>query len=134
MELLTQLEMQQHAQRLCGVLAYGDIKRVELALALANAPRLLLMDEPTAGMAPDERQQLMTLVRRLVHERRMAVLFTEHSMDVVFNHADRMIVLAGGQVIASGDQQAMLRNQQVQQAYLGGTQGLAADHLAAPPP
>ncbi|HQU49650.1 MAG TPA: ABC transporter ATP-binding protein, partial [Casimicrobiaceae bacterium] len=77
----------------CSVLAYGDVKRVELAIAMANQPKLLLMDEPTAGMAPKERNELMALTKRLVVERGMAVLFTEHSMDVVFAYADRIIVL-----------------------------------------
>jgi branched-chain amino acid transport system ATP-binding protein len=119
MHLLTQVEMQQHARRVCGILAYGDIKRVELAVALANAPRLLLMDEPTAGMAPGERQHLMALTRRLVDERGMGVLFTEHSMEAVFGHADRMVVLARGRVIAIGDGDAILRDEKVQQAYFG---------------
>ena len=72
------------ADRPCRELAYGDVKRVELAIALANEPRLLLMDEPTAGMAPRERNELIALVKRLVVERGISVLFTEHSMDVVF--------------------------------------------------
>jgi branched-chain amino acid transport system ATP-binding protein len=72
------------------VLAYGDLKRVELAMALANQPRLLLMDEPTAGMAPRERVELMQLAAGLAHARKIAVLFTEHDMDVVFGQADRV--------------------------------------------
>ena len=84
-------------------LAYGDVKRVELAIALANEPRLLLMDEPTAGMAPRERNGLIALVKRLVVERGISVLFTEHSMDVVFAFADRIIVLARGRLIADGE-------------------------------
>ena len=91
-----------HARRACGVLAYGDVKRVELAIALANRPKLLLMDEPTAGMAPQERNELMALTRRLVREHNIGVLFTEHSMDVVFEYADKLIVLARGKVIAEG--------------------------------
>ena len=78
------------------MLAYGDLKRLELAVALANAPRLLLMDEPTAGMAPAERVGLMHLTRRLATERGIAVLFTEHDMDVVFGVADRILVLDRG--------------------------------------
>jgi ABC-type multidrug transport system ATPase subunit len=69
---------------------------------MANAPKLLLMDEPTAGMAPKERNELMALTKQLVIDRNMAVLFTEHSMDVVFAYADRMIVLARGRLIAEG--------------------------------
>ena len=92
----TQVGMRDAADRPCRELAYGDVKRVELAIALANEPRLLLMDEPTAGMAPRERNELIALVKRLVVERGMSVLFTEHSMDVVFAFADRIIVLARG--------------------------------------
>ena len=89
--------------RACKELAYGDVKRVELAVALANDPRLLLMDEPTAGMAPRERNELIALVKRLVVEKNISVLFTEHSMDVVFAYADRIMVLARGALIAEGD-------------------------------
>ena len=90
------------ADRTCGVLAYGDLKRVELAIALANEPRLLLMDEPTAGMAPRERVELMALTAGSARARNIAVLFTEHDMDVVFAQADRIIVLDRGQLIAGG--------------------------------
>ena len=84
--LLERLGMAEQAARPCGVLAYGDLKRVELAIALANTPRLLLMDEPTAGMAPAERVALMALTARIARESGIAVLFTEHDMDVVFTH------------------------------------------------
>ena len=93
LELLDQVSMKAQADRPCSVLAYGDVKRVELAIAMANDPKLLLMDEPTAGMAPKERNNLMALTKDLVLDRGMAVLFTEHSMDVVFAYADRIICL-----------------------------------------
>ena len=118
-ELLAQVGMESQADRPCGVLAYGDVKRVELAIALANRPRLLLMDEPTAGMAPDERNALMALTRKLVVERNIGVLFTEHSMDVVFSYADRMIVLARGKLIAEGDGESVRNNSKVQEVYFG---------------
>ena len=105
--------------RACKELAYGDVKRIELAVALANDPRLLLMDEPTAGMAPRERDDLIALVKRLVLEKKISVLFTEHSMDVVFAYADRILVLAGGTLIAEGDAAAIRDNRKVQQVYLG---------------
>ncbi len=117
--LLARVGMQAQADRPCRVLAYGDVKRVELAIALANAPKLLLMDEPTAGMAARERNELMALTRRLVVERGMAVLFTEHSMDVVFAHADRIIVLARGRLIASGAPAEIRDHPTVQEVYLG---------------
>ena len=117
--LLDQVGMAAQADRPCSVLAYGDIKRVELAMALANAPKLLLMDEPTAGMAPAERNELMALTKRLVVERHIAVLFTEHSMDVVFAHADRIIVLARGRLIAEGLPAEIRDHPKVQEVYFG---------------
>ena len=119
MDLLEQVGMSADAQRACGVLAYGDVKRVELAIALANQPKLLLMDEPTAGMAPKERNELMALTKRLVTERNIGVLFTEHSMDVVFAYADRMIVLARGKLIAAGSGDAIRNDARVQEVYFG---------------
>jgi len=132
LDLLQQVGMAGAAERACKELAYGDVKRVELALALANAPRLLLMDEPTAGMAPGERNDLIALVKRLVVEKRISVLFTEHSMDVVFAYADRIIVLARGKLIAEGDAAAIRDNPEVQQVYLG-TGRASAARAAAPP-
>lgn len=117
--LLSQVGMADQAFRPCSVLAYGDVKRVELAIALANAPKLLLMDEPTAGMAPKERNELMALTKKLVVERGIAVLFTEHSMDVVFAHADRLIVLARGRLIAEGTAEQVRDHPKVQEVYFG---------------
>jgi branched-chain amino acid transport system ATP-binding protein len=111
--------MDSQAERACGVLAYGDLKRVELAVALANAPRLLLMDEPTAGMSPSERIALMELTARITREQDIAVLFTEHDMDVVFAHADRIIVLDRGKLIADGSAREVRANPAVQAVYLG---------------
>ena len=100
--LLDRVGMADNADRPCSELAYGDVKRVELAIALAGAPKLLLMDEPTAGMAPKERAQLMELTAGIARERRIGVLFTEHDMDAVFGHADDVLVLVRGEIIASG--------------------------------
>jgi branched-chain amino acid transport system ATP-binding protein len=119
--LLDQVGMLDQAARPCGVLAYGDLKRVELAMALANQPRLLLMDEPTAGMAPRERVALMELAARLARAQKIAVLFTEHDMDVVFSQADRIIVLDRGQLIAGGTPPEVRANPNVRAVYLGGT-------------
>jgi branched-chain amino acid transport system ATP-binding protein len=119
LDLLGAVGMGEQAGRASRELAYGDVKRLEFAVALANEPRLLLMDEPTAGMAPRERTELIALVKRLVVERAISVLFTEHSMDVVFAFADRIIVLARGRLIADGDAQSVRRNPLVRQVYLG---------------
>ena len=118
-DLLDQVGMKAQADRPCSVLAYGDVKRVELAIAMANDPKLLLMDEPTAGMAPKERNNLMALTKQLVIDRGLAVLFTEHSMDVVFAYADRMIVLARGRLIAEGKPLDIRDDPKVQEVYFG---------------
>ena len=119
MSLLAQVGMAAQADRPCSELAYGDVKRVELAIAMANSPKLLLMDEPTAGMAPKERNELMALTKQLVVQRQMAVLFTEHSMDVVFAYADRSIVLARGRLIAEGTPAEIRDHPKVQEVYFG---------------
>ena len=118
-ELLRQVGMHEAADRPCRELAYGDVKRVELAIALASDPRLLLMDEPTAGMAPRERNELIALIKALVVERGVSVLFTEHSMDVVFAFADRIIVMARGRLIADGDAKTIRADPLVRQVYFG---------------
>jgi branched-chain amino acid transport system ATP-binding protein len=118
--LLASVGMAEQATRATSVLAYGDVKRVELAIALAHRPRLLLMDEPTAGMAPRERDELMALARRLAREQSIGVLFTEHSMDVVFAHADRILVLARGELIAQGPPAAVRDDPRVREVYFGG--------------
>lgn len=119
MELLKMVGIEDQHDRPCGVLAYGDLKRVELAVALANKPKLLLMDEPTAGMSPAERQALMELTSNIVRTRDIGVLFTEHDMEVVFTHADRIIVLNRGELVAEGTPSEVRNNPKVQEIYLG---------------
>ena len=117
--------MADQAERLCGVLAYGDLKRVELAIALANQPKLLLMDEPTAGMAPGERIDVMRLAAEIALERTIGVLFTEHDMDVVFAHATRVMVLDRGRLLAIGTPRQVRANPEVRAIYLGEEDGAA---------
>jgi branched-chain amino acid transport system ATP-binding protein len=124
MHLLAQVQLDTQAQRQCHALAYGDVKRLELAMSLANQPRLLLMDEPTAGMSPQERHALMALTRELVRTQGLSVLFTEHSMDVVFEHAHRILVMARGSLMAQGDPQSIAQHPDVKAVYFGrGTRG-----------
>ena len=118
--LLEKTGLRMQADRSCAVLSYGDLKRLELAMALGSRPKLLLMDEPTAGMAPTERLAMMKLVHDLVTSEGISVLFTEHDMDVVFGNADRVIVLNRGRVIAAGSPSTIRDEKQVQDVYLGG--------------
>jgi len=117
--ILARIGMREEAERPCAILAYGDLKRIELAIALAGAPKLMLMDEPTAGMAPKERVELMGLAASLAKREGIAVLFTEHDMDVVFAHADRIIVLDRGAILAQGKPEEIRVNEAVRAVYLG---------------
>ena len=130
--LLAMVGMTGQAERACAELAYGDLKRLELAVALTNAPSLLLMDEPTAGMAPAERIALMRLTADIARDRQIGVLFTEHDMDIVFEHADRVMVLDRGELIAEGPPATVRVDPRVRATYLG--EGLlykAADPVVA---
>ncbi|HHI82558.1 MAG TPA: ABC transporter ATP-binding protein [Rhizobiales bacterium] len=127
LELLHLVEMDTQSERPAAILAYGDLKRLELAVALANEPQLLLMDEPTAGMAPGERVALMQLTANIVAEKNIGVLFTEHDMDVVFAHAGRIMVLNQGQLIANGSVDEVRNDARVREVYLGGGTTFAGD-------
>ena len=128
--LLDRVGLLAQADRPAAELAYGDVKRLELAMALAGEPKLLLMDEPTAGMAPKERHSLMSAT--VDHARRAGIglLFTEHDMDIVFGHADRVMVLSRGRLIAEGSSEAVRRDPEVRATYLGGGLTFAAEHTA----
>ncbi|MGI9490287.1 MAG: ABC transporter ATP-binding protein [Geminicoccaceae bacterium] len=119
-KLLDLVGMADQAERPSAILAYGDLKRLELAIALCHEPTLLLMDEPTAGMAPKERIALMQLTADIVQQRGISVLFTEHDMDVVFAHAHRVMVLNRGELIANGSVEEIRNDLKVQEVYLGG--------------
>jgi branched-chain amino acid transport system ATP-binding protein len=125
--LIARVGLGGEADRPTSELAYGDVKRVELAIALAGAPKLLLMDEPTAGMAPRERADLMRLVVSIARERDIGVLFTEHDMDAVFGHAHYIIVLVRGEIIAAGRPEEVRAEPRVRQVYLGGSLGAGSD-------
>jgi len=117
--LLERVGLAEQGWRRAGVLAYGDLKKLEVAIALANEPELLLLDEPTAGMAPAERRALMSLVESIGRAGGLTLLFTEHDMDVVFAVADRITVLHQGRVIADGAPEAVRADPEVQRVYLG---------------
>jgi branched-chain amino acid transport system ATP-binding protein len=117
--LLEKVGLADMSQHISDTLAYGDIKRLELAMAVVNQPRLLLMDEPTAGMSPSERHALMGLVQFLAKDRDVAVMFTEHSMDMVFSFATRILVMAQGRILVEGTPQEVQNNPLAQSVYLG---------------
>ena len=102
------------------MLSHGDRKKLELAVALANRPRILFLDEPTAGMAANERLEAIRMVRRIAKERELTVVFTEHDMQVVFEVADRISVLHQGRIIAEGTPAQIRDSEDVQRVYLGG--------------
>jgi branched-chain amino acid transport system ATP-binding protein len=102
-----------------GALSHGDKRTLEIAIALGNEPQLLVLDEPTAGMSPEETEAAMALVKRLARDQGLTILFCEHDMDVVFNVANRIMVMQNGRTIAQGTPAAVRANSAVQQAYLG---------------
>ena len=110
-------------RRRAGTLSHGDQKKLELAVALANEPRLLLLDEPTAGMASAERLESIHTVHRIAKQLGVTVLFTEHDMQVVFSVADRISVLHQGSIVAEGTPEEVRRSPRVQQIYLGESGG-----------
>ena len=101
-------------------LPHGDQRLVEIAMALAQRPELLLVDEPTQGLSPEDTAAAVAVIRQIARERALTILLVEHDMDVVFNLADRISVLHLGQLIAEGSPAEIRANVEVQKAYLGG--------------
>jgi branched-chain amino acid transport system ATP-binding protein len=104
---------------IAGTLSYGNQKQVELGLALASYPRVLLLDEPTAGMSATETHDTIALLERIAEERELTLIFTEHDMDVVFSIARKIAVLHQGHVIAEGPPETVRTNEEVRRVYLG---------------
>jgi branched-chain amino acid transport system ATP-binding protein len=119
MGLLDRVGLCAQAAKPSGIMSHGDQRRLEMAIALASAPRVLLLDEPTAGMAPRERHELMALVAAIARATGLTVVFTEHDMDVVFATARRITVLHQGAVLAEGAPAEVRANPEVQRVYLG---------------
>jgi branched-chain amino acid transport system ATP-binding protein len=118
-DLLRVVGLDRKADRVVGELAHGDQRVVEIALALAMNPRLLLLDEPTAGMGDTETDHMVDLVRRLHDERKLSILFIEHDMSIVFGIAQKITVLDQGRVLAEGTPEEISGNEAVRAAYLG---------------
>ncbi len=118
-EMLARCGLDTRRDTTAGELAQGDKKRLELAIALAGKPRLLFLDEPTAGMSIDEARGTMELVNRLNRELNLTVLFTEHDMGIVFNHARKLTLLHRGEIIVQGTPAEVRANDTAQKVYLG---------------
>jgi branched-chain amino acid transport system ATP-binding protein len=115
--ILRDINLEERATLLAGTLAHGEQRALEVGLALATQPRLVLLDEPMAGMGPEESQRMIELIQRI--RARVTVLLVEHDMDAVFRLADRISVLVNGRVIATGAPAAIKANADVRKAYLG---------------
>jgi branched-chain amino acid transport system ATP-binding protein len=117
--LLASIRLAGQAHAVAGTLSYGNQKQLELGIALASDPKILLLDEPTAGMSSSETHETIALIERIARERRLTLLFTEHDMAVVFGIAERISVLHHGEIIASGDPDAVRNDAEVKRVYLG---------------
>ena len=117
--LLASIGLAEQHDIIAGTLSYGNQKQLELGLALANAPAVLLLDEPTAGMSATETRETIRLLERIAAERGLTLLFTEHDMEVVFSIAQKIAVLHQGRIIAEGPPREMRSNPEVQRVYLG---------------
>lgn len=118
-ELIDQVGLSEMAHHQSGTLAHGNQKRLDMALALALEPKLLLLDEPTAGMSPEERRDIVVLVKRLWEQLKITMLFIEHDMDIVFSISQKVRVLCYGTMIAEGPPEEISRNPKVIEVYLG---------------
>jgi branched-chain amino acid transport system ATP-binding protein len=118
-EILRRVGLQEYAQTVSGSLSYGFQKQLELGIALASDPELLLLDEPTAGMSAQETNQTMELIGKITREKGLTLLFTEHDMEVVFSISQRIMVLHQGRLIAGGTPEEVHGNPEVQKVYLG---------------
>lgn len=118
--LLESVGIQDRKNSIAGQISYGDQRRLEIAITLACDPTILMMDEPTSGVARKEGYGLMDLAVKLAKGRNMTVVFIEHDMDIIFNYADNISVLHHGQLIATGRPQEIRENEIVQVSYLGG--------------
>jgi len=119
LQLLDLVGLVDKAYWLSSTIAHGEKKRLELAIALANEPKMLLLDEPTSGMAPDETGEIMSLVKKLRDEMGVTICFVEHDMRAVFGWAERVIVLHQGTIFVDGLPMEIKNNKKVQEIYLG---------------
>lgn len=119
LEVMEEFGLLRLADAQAGDISYGDQRRLDLALAMTGHPRVLLLDEPTAGLSFEESKRTAHHLRDAANRRDVTVVLVEHDMDVVFSIADRITVLQSGQILAEGEPQAIRRNEAVIRAYLG---------------
>ncbi|RLC70654.1 MAG: ABC transporter ATP-binding protein [Chloroflexi bacterium] len=119
-EILESVGLSDKAGEIASSLSHGDQKILEIAIALGGQPELLILDEPTAGMSPEETSATMELIRRLATMRGLTILFCEHDMEVVFSIAQSIMVMHQGRTLIQGKPEEVRRNREVQEAYLGG--------------
>jgi branched-chain amino acid transport system ATP-binding protein len=118
-ELLAQFELAGKAEELASFLSHGEQRRLEIAVALASRPRMLLLDEPTQGMSHADTGDTEVLIRRLAREDGLAILLVEHDVDLVMDLSDHVVVMHQGQKLAEGAPAAVRANAAVQAAYFG---------------
>lgn len=118
-KLLTELGLTNKKELPAGTLSHGDQRLLEIGLAMASEPKLLFLDEPTAGMNPVERVRVLENIRRLSHQKQSTFVIVEHDMDIVFSLSDRIIVLHRGQILADGKPEEIKKNEDVKKVYLG---------------
>jgi branched-chain amino acid transport system ATP-binding protein len=119
MDILESVGLATKKDRICGVLSHGDRKVLEIAMALGGKPELLILDEPTAGMSPEETTRCITLIKKLQETMGLTILFCEHDMELVFGLAHRIMVMVRGATIIQADCDTVRCNKEVQDAYLG---------------
>jgi len=120
--ILESVGLSDRADNIAGSLAHGDQRALEIAIALGNKPELLILDEPTAGMSPEETAATIKLIKRLANSRELTILFCEHDMEVVFSAAQSIMVLHQGLTIIQGEPDQVRNSSQVQECYLGGAE------------
>ena len=118
--VLDSVGLAEAADETAALMSYGDQRRLEIAITLALEPRILILDEPTAGVARAEGYEIMKMIRQLAQDKHMTVIFIDHDMEIVFNYADRISVMINGKLIATGTPQEVENNEFVQSAYIGG--------------
>jgi branched-chain amino acid transport system ATP-binding protein len=122
LQLIETVGLIQKINTMASILSHGDQKALEIGIALSTEPELLLLDEPTAGMSLEESRYTTNLIKEISEKKGITILFTEHDLDMVFSIAQRIIVLAQGEVICDGDEKCIKDNRRVQEAYMGSEQ------------